>query len=48
MLTTNMQQSFGYPNIRLQELGFSFWINIGSSGGYLAAFLIYLIAIFKH
>jgi hypothetical protein len=47
MLTTNMQQSFSSSDIHLQELGFSFWINIGSSGGYLVALVIYLIAICK-
>jgi len=48
MLTTNFQQVFGISDIRLQEFGFSFWINIGASSGYLYAFFIYLIAICKN
>jgi len=49
MLTTNMQQKiFGTTDIRLQDFGFSFWINIGSSGAYLYALLIYLIAVCKN
>ena len=48
MLTTNLQQkAFNTPDVRLKDFGFSFWINIGSSGVYLYAFLIYLIAICK-
>jgi len=48
MLTTNLQQNFGTSDVRLKEFGFSFWINIGSSGVYLYAFLIYLISICKN
>jgi hypothetical protein len=48
MLTTNLHQNnFQTPDIRLQDFGFSFWINIGSSGIYLYAFCIYLVVICK-
>ena len=48
MLTTNLQQPILSSNeIHLNQMGFSFWINIGSSAGYLVAFLLYLIAICK-
>ncbi|CAF5171757.1 unnamed protein product, partial [Rotaria magnacalcarata] len=43
MLTTNSQQDvFNISDIRLKDFGFSFWINIGSSGVYLYALFIYL------
>ena len=45
MLTTNLQQQFSQSQIQLDQIGFSFWINIGSSAGYLAALVIYLIAV---
>ncbi|CAF0778520.1 unnamed protein product [Rotaria sp. Silwood1] len=48
MLTTNSQQKmFKINDIRLKDFGSSFWINLGSSGVYLYAFLIYLVAICK-
>ena len=47
MLTTNLQQQFATKDVRLEYLGFSFWINIGSSAAYLYALLIYLIAVGK-
>ncbi len=49
ILTTNLQQKiFGITDIRLQDFGYSFWINIGASGAYLYALLIYLIAVCKN
>ena len=46
ILTTNFQQEvFKRFYIRLQDFGFSFWINIASSSIYLSALVIYLIAI---
>jgi hypothetical protein len=45
MLTTNLQQNiFGTSDVRIEDFGFSFWINIGSSAAYLYAIVIYLIA----
>lgn len=48
MLTTNLQQSFSKSQVLLDQIGFSFWINIGSSAGYLAALVIYIIAVCKN
>ncbi|CAF1528337.1 unnamed protein product [Rotaria magnacalcarata] len=49
MLTTNSQQDvFNISDIRLKDFGFSFWINIGSSGVYLYALFIYLFMICKN
>jgi len=46
ILTTNLQQQlFKTSDIRLEDFGFSFWINIGSSGVYLYALIIYLTTI---
>ena len=43
MLTTNLHQEIT-PSIILSDLGFSFWINIVSSGLYLYTLLVYLLA----
>jgi hypothetical protein len=46
MLTTNLYQNdSNIKAVRLEDFGFSFWINIGASGAYLYGFFIYLIAL---
>jgi hypothetical protein len=48
MLTTNLHENDTMiREVRLEDFGFSFWINIGASAGYLYAFLIYVIAVCK-
>lgn len=48
MLTTNLYQNDStIKTVRLEDFGFSFWINIGASGAYLYVFFIYLIAMCK-
>ena len=48
MLTTNLYQNdTNTKEIRLQDFGFSIWINIGASSVYFYVFFIYLIAICK-
>jgi hypothetical protein len=49
MLTTNLHENYSpIKAVRLEDFGFSFWINIGASGAYFYAFFIYLIAIFRN
>jgi hypothetical protein len=48
MLTTNLYLSdSSIKAVRLEDFGFSFWINIGASGAYLYVFIIYLLALCK-
>ncbi|CAF1291084.1 unnamed protein product [Adineta steineri] len=49
MLTTNLHQNdTNIKTVRLEDFGFSLWINIGASGAYFYSFLIYLITACKH
>ncbi|CAF1068643.1 unnamed protein product [Adineta steineri] len=49
MLTTNLHQNdTNIKAVRLEDFGFSLWINIGASGAYFYSFFIYLITACKH
>ncbi|CAF1275118.1 unnamed protein product [Rotaria sordida] len=49
MLTTNLYQNdTNIKNVRLEDFGFSFWINIGASATYLYTFCIYLIIVCRN
>ena len=46
MLTTNLWlTNSSIRAVRLEDFGFSFWINIGASGAYLYVFIVYLLAL---